>query len=245
MRIEIWQRPRRPSGRAPRSRARARERRAALASARRCDHRARARAMATPRCCDLTATLDRVELASLEVGQTEFAAAGERLSDAQRAAIRAAVANIEALPQAAVPAPLAVETAPGVRCERVSRPIERVGLYVPAGQRAAALHGAHARRAGAARRLPDAGAVHAAAARRPRRSRRALAARSCGIDARVQARRRAGDRGARLRHRDACRRSTRSSAPATSGSPRPRQLVDRRSGRRRARLCRPGRPRCW
>src|SRR3546814_16502408 len=29
--------------------------------------------------------------------------------------------------------PYAVETAPGVECERVVRPIGRVGLYVPAG----------------------------------------------------------------------------------------------------------------
>src|SRR6478736_8952706 len=82
---------------------------------------------------DLTAKLDRVELASLEVGQTEFAAAGDRLSDAQRAAIRAAAANIEAFHRPQLPVPLSVDTAPGVRCERVSRPIESVGLYVPAG----------------------------------------------------------------------------------------------------------------
>jgi histidinol dehydrogenase len=82
---------------------------------------------------DLSAKLDRVELASLEVGQTEFAAAGDRLSEAQRAAIRAAAANIEAFHKPQLPTPLAVDTAPGVRCERVSRPIESVGLYVPAG----------------------------------------------------------------------------------------------------------------
>jgi histidinol dehydrogenase len=82
---------------------------------------------------DLTAKLDRAELSSLEVGQTEFTAAGDRLSDAQRAAIRAAAANIEAFHKPQLPAPLAVDTAAGVRCERVSRPIESVGLYVPAG----------------------------------------------------------------------------------------------------------------
>jgi len=82
---------------------------------------------------DLTAKLDRVELASLEVGQTELTAAGDRLSEAQRAAIRAAAANIETFHKPQVPAPLAVDTAAGVRCERVSRPIESVGLYVPAG----------------------------------------------------------------------------------------------------------------
>ena len=82
---------------------------------------------------ELTTKLDRVELASLEVGEAEFAAAGDRLSDVQRAAIRAAAANIEAFHAPQLPAPLAVDTAPGVRCERVWRPIESVGLYVPAG----------------------------------------------------------------------------------------------------------------
>jgi len=82
---------------------------------------------------DLTAKLDRVELVALEVGQAEFAAAGDRLSEAQRAAIRAAAANIETFHKPQVPTALVVETAAGVRCERVSRPIESVGLYVPAG----------------------------------------------------------------------------------------------------------------
>lgn len=82
---------------------------------------------------ELTAKLDRVELASLEVGQTELTAAGDHLSEAQRAAIRAAAANIEAFHKPQLPAPFAVDTAAGVRCERVSRPIESVGLYVPAG----------------------------------------------------------------------------------------------------------------
>ena len=82
---------------------------------------------------DLTAKLDHVELDSLEVSEQELLAAGERLSDAQRTAIRAAAANIQAFHEPQVPAPLAVDTAPGVHCERVSRPIESVGLYVPAG----------------------------------------------------------------------------------------------------------------
>ena len=82
---------------------------------------------------ELTAKLDRVELASLEVGQAEITAAGDQLSEVQRAAIRAAAANIEAFHKPQLPTPLAVDTAAGVRCERLSRPIESVGLYVPAG----------------------------------------------------------------------------------------------------------------
>jgi len=30
-------------------------------------------------------------------------------------------------------APYSIDTAPGVRCERILRPIRRIGLYVPAG----------------------------------------------------------------------------------------------------------------
>jgi histidinol dehydrogenase len=82
---------------------------------------------------DLTATLDRVKLESLEVDDTELDEAAARLTDAQRAAIRAAAANIETFHRAQIPAPIALETASGVRCERVSRPIDSVGLYVPAG----------------------------------------------------------------------------------------------------------------
>jgi histidinol dehydrogenase len=40
---------------------------------------------------------------------------------------------VRAFHAALAPAPLAVEVMPGVRCERVTRPIGAVGLYVPAG----------------------------------------------------------------------------------------------------------------
>jgi histidinol dehydrogenase len=82
---------------------------------------------------DLTAKLDGVRLKSLEVGDSEIDESGARLSPAQREAIEAAARNIETFHRLQLPTPIAVETAPGVRCERVSRPIESVGLYVPAG----------------------------------------------------------------------------------------------------------------
>lgn len=82
---------------------------------------------------DLTAKLDRVAPESLEVSAEEFDAAEEALTEPQRAAIRAAAANIEAFHRPQVPQPFAVDTARGVRCERVVRAIESVGLYVPAG----------------------------------------------------------------------------------------------------------------
>lgn len=82
---------------------------------------------------ELTARLDGVELESLRVGADEFAAAAERLSSAQRDAIQAAAANIESFHAAQLPAAVDLETVPGVRCQRLTRPIRSVGLYVPAG----------------------------------------------------------------------------------------------------------------
>jgi histidinol dehydrogenase len=106
---------------------------------------------------DLTAKLDRVELTSLEVDEAELEAAATRLTEAQRAAIRAAAANIETFHREQIPAPIDIETAAGVRCERVSRPIESVGLYVPAGNAplpsTALMLGVPARLAGCSTRL--------------------------------------------------------------------------------------------
>src|SRR5690349_11635089 len=82
---------------------------------------------------ELTAKLDRVELDELEVGPEEFAAAEAALTREQRSAIHAAADNIETFHRPQLPLPFAVDTVPGVRCERVVRPIESVGLYVPAG----------------------------------------------------------------------------------------------------------------
>ena len=81
----------------------------------------------------LTREIDGIEIGALEVGEDELDEAERALTDAQRDAIRAAARNIEAFHRAQLPRDLDVETAPGVRCERLSRPIRRVGLYVPAG----------------------------------------------------------------------------------------------------------------
>jgi histidinol dehydrogenase len=82
---------------------------------------------------DLTRELDRVELTGFRVSPEETAAAGGSLDAAAREAIDTAIANVTRFHAAQVSPPLRVETAPGVVCERVSVPIDRVGLYVPAG----------------------------------------------------------------------------------------------------------------
>ena len=81
----------------------------------------------------LTRKFDGVELGELRVSAAEFDDAAIAISDSARAAIDEAHARIRTFHAAQQPQPLRVETAPGVICERISRPIRAVGLYVPAG----------------------------------------------------------------------------------------------------------------
>ncbi|WP_237467851.1 histidinol dehydrogenase [Vibrio stylophorae] len=81
----------------------------------------------------LTAKFDRVNLESIELLRTELDAAEARLSDTMKHALQAAYANISKFHQAQKPKVVQVETQPGVVCEQVTRPINRVGLYIPGG----------------------------------------------------------------------------------------------------------------
>jgi histidinol dehydrogenase len=82
---------------------------------------------------ELSAKYDRCTLDAIEVSGAEFAAAEAALDAGLKAAIREAAARIELFHRAAAPQPVAVDTAPGVRVERMLRAVSRVGLYVPAG----------------------------------------------------------------------------------------------------------------
>ncbi|WP_266158918.1 histidinol dehydrogenase [Dyella silvatica] len=82
---------------------------------------------------ELSAKYDRCALDAVEVSEAEFAAAEAALAPALKAAIQEAAERITSFHRATAPQPVAVDTAPGVRVERVLRPITRVGLYVPAG----------------------------------------------------------------------------------------------------------------
>lgn len=81
----------------------------------------------------LTAKFDGAKLASLRVSAAEFAAAEQSLSPADRAALRTAYRNLRRFHAAQRAQPVRVTTMPGIACEKVTRPIERVGLYVPGG----------------------------------------------------------------------------------------------------------------
>ena len=80
-----------------------------------------------------TAKFDGAELRSLRVSSAESAAAEKALSTADKAALKTAYRNLRRFHLAQRPAPIRVETTPGIVCEKVSRPIERIGLYVPGG----------------------------------------------------------------------------------------------------------------
>jgi len=81
----------------------------------------------------LTKTFDKVELDSIIVTNEELADAAAQVNDAQMRAIDLAISNVRKFHEAQRPEQISVETMPGVLCERVSHPIDAVGLYVPAG----------------------------------------------------------------------------------------------------------------
>ncbi len=70
---------------------------------------------------------------SLRVPDSEVQAAITGLAPAALAALQRAIDNVRRFHEAQQLKDIAIETEPGVRCERILRPIERVGLYVPAG----------------------------------------------------------------------------------------------------------------
>lgn len=81
----------------------------------------------------LTGKFDRARLTSLRVTPAEFAAAEKSLTAADRSALRTACRNLRRFHAAQAPRRVRVTTMPGLVCEKLSRPIERVGLYVPGG----------------------------------------------------------------------------------------------------------------
>lgn len=80
-----------------------------------------------------TAQFDGAKLRTLRVSAAEFAGAAKALRPVDRAAIRTAYRNLRKFHAAQQPTPLRVETTRGIVCEKLVRPIGRVGLYVPGG----------------------------------------------------------------------------------------------------------------
>ncbi len=82
---------------------------------------------------EISLRFDGVAPASFEVNDEEFAAAERAVPAELRQAMTEAADRIRLFHKAGMSQGYAVDTAPGVRCERMVRPIGRVGLYVPAG----------------------------------------------------------------------------------------------------------------
>lgn len=82
---------------------------------------------------ELTLTYDKAELANFRVSDDELNKARSQLTASQLAAIDLAIGNISRFHALQQPTDIAVETMPGVVCERINHPIDVVGLYVPAG----------------------------------------------------------------------------------------------------------------
>jgi histidinol dehydrogenase len=129
-----------------------------------------------------TERFDGVKVESLRVTREEFAAARKELTAPQIAALERAIDNVSRFHEAQMPKAFATDTMPGVRCERIVRPIQTVGLYVPAGSAplpsAVVMLGVPARIAGCPRRVlctpPDRqGGANAAVL---------VAAELCGLD---------------------------------------------------------------
>ncbi|WP_172675109.1 histidinol dehydrogenase, partial [Stenotrophomonas pictorum] len=76
----------------------------------------------------ISARFDGVAPEDFEVGEAEFAAAERAVSAELRIAMQQAAGRIDAYHRAGMAQPYAVETAPGVVCEKMIRPIGRVGL---------------------------------------------------------------------------------------------------------------------
>lgn len=76
---------------------------------------------------------DKSEISHIKITQEEITRASNRLAKDLQEAILVAYENIKKFHQAQIPKTIALETTKGVKCEVLTRPIERVGLYIPGG----------------------------------------------------------------------------------------------------------------
>ncbi|MGE0108435.1 MAG: histidinol dehydrogenase [Bdellovibrionales bacterium] len=82
---------------------------------------------------EYTARFDGVNLKNCHVSEKDAQTALSSLSPDLRTSLEIAKKNISAFHKAQMPAPVAMETMSGVRCEMQWRPVEKIGLYVPGG----------------------------------------------------------------------------------------------------------------
>ncbi|HEB9338516.1 TPA: histidinol dehydrogenase [Campylobacter coli] len=76
---------------------------------------------------------DKAQISSIKVSEEELKNASSRLDKDLKEAILIAYENIKKFHEAQIPKEVAIETTKGVKCEVLTRPIEKVGLYIPGG----------------------------------------------------------------------------------------------------------------
>lgn len=82
---------------------------------------------------ELTLSLDKVDVSDARVSTAEIDTAMQSVDPDAIDAIDTAIVNVRRFHEQQLPRDISIETMPGVRCERVTRAIRAVGLYVPAG----------------------------------------------------------------------------------------------------------------
>ena len=82
---------------------------------------------------DFTKRFDKVELTDFLVSQKEFVEAEDKVEDDLKKAILEAKDNIHKFHRLQTLTPMRTETTDGVLCWQESRPIQKVGLYIPGG----------------------------------------------------------------------------------------------------------------
>jgi histidinol dehydrogenase len=82
---------------------------------------------------DLGRRFDKVELTDIAVTPAQITAACDNVSDELKQALITAKANIEKFHRAQIATTIALETAPGVKCELRTQALQSVGLYAPGG----------------------------------------------------------------------------------------------------------------
>lgn len=76
---------------------------------------------------------DKAQISSIKVSEEELENASSRLDKDLKEAILIAYENIKKFHEAQISKEVAIETTKGVKCEVLTRPIEKVGLYIPGG----------------------------------------------------------------------------------------------------------------
>jgi len=82
---------------------------------------------------EFTRRFDHIDVENLAVENAQLQAAIHGLPRVLARALQSSSQRIERFHRACAVNDVEVKTAPGVRCQRISRPIDTVGLYIPAG----------------------------------------------------------------------------------------------------------------